>query len=821
MDIGDPQDALPSGTSALDERFRITLGRRYSNGVAVEMSIQPRDRKLLWGRSGNRCAICRRLLVVDSSAAGDPDAVVGEEAHIVARSAAGPRGSVVRTADDGYENLILLCALHHKVVDDQPAHFTTERLRAIKADHEAWVRLALESSTTRGPRPIELPMVPIRLVNRESELLALTAFSNRGAAGPIADVIVLTGMHGVGKSALCAHWAMQNWDRYTDGQLVGRFSGGLGDDRSSVDEVLTGFLHELGIPDDAIPPRFADRRRLFREASQTRRLLVLLDDVREAAEVTALRPTGSGSLVIATSNYFLEELLYEGAGLVEVEPLDPPTSARLLVDLVGEARLEAEPEAVARLIELCVGLPLALRVCGGRLAGAARTRSIASLVAGIESAAHRLEALSGVGSYRVDAIFDVAYQELPAGQAATYRALGLYPGGDIIPAAVARLRDVPVSEATAAIDGLQQAHLVDIAGEDRFRLHELVAHHARTCALRSDTDEDADLALRRLVAWFYAALQRADRAVYADRLRIASASLEVAPGLPSLLTPRDAFRWFARDHTALTAAIRTAGAMGWDERVCQFAEALWPLCYNLRAYTVWFEVYEAGAAAAERLNDSAMIARLRSCLARAYSDQGEFGRSAQEMGVASAAADRCDHPLLKASVAEFGAIMAYERGDAPGALDQFRRARNMYQAIPSERGVALVDYHLAKCFIAMAAYAQAIEPLELAESGFCSLGDEVIHGRVLRRKGEALAGMGDFDGATAAYLAALEIAQRQSLPFDEAETLESLATVAGALHDVDTATEHLQHAVRLYEELGHPRAQVLQVSLGERGAAGA
>ena len=405
---------------------------------------------------------------------------MGEEAHIVARAAAGPRGSALPdSVIDDYDNLILLCALHHKVVDDQPIYYTTDRLRSLKADHEAWVRVQLEEAPPTAPRPIDLPMLPIRLVNRESELAALTELSNRSASGPITDVVVLTGMHGVGKSALGAHWVMQNSHRYADGQLVGRFGQGVGDDRSNVNEVLSAFLHELGIPEDAMPARFADRRRLFREASQSRRLLVLLDDVREAAEVSALRPAGRGSLVVATSNYFLDELLYEGAGLIEVEPLDGPTSVRLLVDIVGAARLEVEPGATERLIELCAGLPLTLRVCGGHLLGTDRKRSIASLVDGIEAAADRVGALSGAGAYSIDAVLEDAYGDLPEPLAATYRALGLYPGGDVIPAALAQLRDMHLEQATATLEALKQRHLVATAGDDRYRLHELVAHHAR------------------------------------------------------------------------------------------------------------------------------------------------------------------------------------------------------------------------------------------------------------------------------------------------------------------------------------------------------
>lgn len=113
------------------------------------MSLSDKDRKILWGRSGNRCALCRRLLVAQRTSV-DEDAVVGDEAHIAARSPGGPRyGEGVPAAVDGYENLILLCRVDHKMVDDQPMHYTATRLRKIKAEHEAWVEQALVGQALR------------------------------------------------------------------------------------------------------------------------------------------------------------------------------------------------------------------------------------------------------------------------------------------------------------------------------------------------------------------------------------------------------------------------------------------------------------------------------------------------------------------------------------------------------------------------------------------------------------------------------------------------------------------------------------------------
>jgi hypothetical protein len=102
------------------------------------VSIADKDRKLLWGLAHNRCAICRTPLVLEATSS-DPKSIVGDEAHIVAQSPTGPRAGSLSSADlDRYENLILLCKVHHKLVDDQPIAYTVDRLREIKAEHEDW-----------------------------------------------------------------------------------------------------------------------------------------------------------------------------------------------------------------------------------------------------------------------------------------------------------------------------------------------------------------------------------------------------------------------------------------------------------------------------------------------------------------------------------------------------------------------------------------------------------------------------------------------------------------------------------------------------------
>ncbi len=116
------------------------------------MSITVKTHKMLWGRSGNRCAMpdCRKELVADATETDD-ESLIGEECHIVAAHVDGPRGDPGFPEDrlNRYENLILLCRVHHKIIDDQPKSYPVVRLKEMKTAHEGWVR---ESLTTYDPQ---------------------------------------------------------------------------------------------------------------------------------------------------------------------------------------------------------------------------------------------------------------------------------------------------------------------------------------------------------------------------------------------------------------------------------------------------------------------------------------------------------------------------------------------------------------------------------------------------------------------------------------------------------------------------------------------
>ena len=121
------------------------------------MTISDKTRKILWGRSGNRCAICKHELIAEATKL-DEESIVGDECHIISPKTNGPRHdpSFPEEKFDLDENLILLCRIHHKMVDDQDSTFTPGIIRQMKSDHEIWIS---ERLVDKKPKPVRVRRV--------------------------------------------------------------------------------------------------------------------------------------------------------------------------------------------------------------------------------------------------------------------------------------------------------------------------------------------------------------------------------------------------------------------------------------------------------------------------------------------------------------------------------------------------------------------------------------------------------------------------------------------------------------------------------------
>jgi tetratricopeptide (TPR) repeat protein len=551
----------------------------------------------------------------------------------------------------------------------------------------------LPSPAVEKRTPRRIPSGPMRLVNRDDELDLLDQLLDQAETAPGPMVAVLSGMHGVGKSAVGNYWSTRVRDRFEGGDLFGDLSKRRRRGGVDVGDVLGEFIRQLGTGDVAIPPTLQDRTAMFRDLTASRRLLILLDDVGDAALVKPLLPAGAGSVVVVTSNSHLEELLYDGAELVPLEPLRPPTAMRLLSGMAGRERLGREPEAAERLVELCGGLPVALCVCGATLK-VHRNRAIASFVTEIEEESKRLGGLSGKGEASIEGVLDFAYSDLDATEVLIYRRLGLHPGPDFGPVQASVLAAVPVDLATASLDLLVDRHLVEPSREERNSFHDLVRIHARACAEQDDSEAEREAAIRRLVDWYYAALRKADRVLTADRLRLAEELPIPAASLPEFADRAEVFAWLDQERANVLAVFRAAVAREWDDRIWQMAEALWLFFYNRKPFSDWIEVLSAAIESAQRRDDAAVEAGMRSQLARAHMDLRQRDLADRELTRSEEVVARSGHEKLAASIREFRGAFYEKYGHYDEAVEEFEGARRAFEELGEERGVAIQVYRL-------------------------------------------------------------------------------------------------------------------------------
>jgi tetratricopeptide (TPR) repeat protein len=655
--------------------------------------------------------------------------------------------------------------------------------------------------------PRNLPPAPRQFVNRERELQALDRVLERAEQSPAVQVAIVSGMRGVGKSAVGSAWAHSRKDEFVDGTLTGDFSRRRSPGGVSVSDVLADFLGELGTSDVAMPSTLAERRRLFERLTRDRRMLVVLDDVDVPAQAQELLPSGGGSVVLVTSAHRLEELVRGGAQPVIVDPLNDDAARSLLDEFASGERTASDESATRTVLEACGGLPIALCVCGARLATHPE-RSVGWLAEQLQQQG-RLRTLSPAGEFDATAVFTSAYHDLRQGEAFMYRRLAAHAGADFAPAAAAAAADLDLVAARGLLEKLEDAYLLQDIGDGRYRAHELVRAHMTAITDSEEPESSREQASARLIDWYTAAARCADHAVTDERLRLGEGEPVEAENLPTLDGPNAAFSWFAVERFNVLEAQREALEREMFERVWQIAEALWPLCASHKRFTEWVSSHEAAVAAGDALGDQRVVARMRSQLARAYAELGRHAEARKEMDLALDAVKQTGDERLAASVVEFDGVCRLRAGELAQALSAFGAARDAFQRVGVRRGVALQDYHIGWSLVLAGDDTLALEPLDRAEHAMREIGDAINVGRALIRKGEALMNLGQDTQARTALSEALTSLESAGVEFEQAEAHEALAVLAEHDSDIARARVHRQRAYRLYRDLGHPRAQEL------------
>ncbi len=356
-----------------------------------------------------------------------------------------------------------------------------------------------------GSGPAQLPADLPLFTGRRAELDRLSALLPEGDGPPgTAVIVVVDGMAGTGKTALAVHWAHRIAHRFPDGSLYVNLRGY--DPHGSPmppDSVTEMFLVALGVAPQAVPEGLDAQAALYRSILADRRVLIVLDNARDAGQVRPLLPGTPGSLVLVTSRSRLGGLVaQQGAHPVTPGLLSAGESYELLSRRLGRARVDAEPEAVAAIIESCARLPLALAIVASRAAHHPGFR-LADVAQELRYDHGSLDAFAGDDpGTDARAVFSWSYQALSPEAAGLFRALALHPGPDITTAAAVALAGAPPRGVRALLTELTGASLLIERAPGRFVFHDLLRAFSGELADVEDSENIRGAALLRMYDHF-------------------------------------------------------------------------------------------------------------------------------------------------------------------------------------------------------------------------------------------------------------------------------------------------------------------------------
>ncbi|WP_170212896.1 BTAD domain-containing putative transcriptional regulator [Catellatospora citrea] len=662
------------------------------------------------------------------------------------------------------------------------------------------------STGPAGRVPEQLPAAPHRFSGRRGDLARLDGLL-AGWPGSAPLICTISGMAGVGKSALAVHWAHAVRDSFPDGRLYLDLRGyDPGRSAMTSGEVVRALLEALQ-PGGRLPHTAPALTAHYRSLIAGRRLLILLDNAHDAEQVRPVLPGAPGAMVLVTSRDQLTGLAAaEHAQPVRLDVFTGDEARSFLSHRLGEQRVAAEPAAVADIVAGCGRLPLALAVVAARAAAHPRF-ALAALATELRGGHGTLTALE-VSDQAADVrtVFMHSYRDLKAAEAAMFRLLALHPGPEVSVAAAARLADVADTDARRTLRELSAAHLIEEPSPGRFRFHDLLRAFARELVRAEDGEPLRAAATQRMVGHYLhtAAAGTLLLAPRRDPVRLAEGSAG-----QRLADHQQAREWFRTEYPVLLAVADIAdGPYLW-----QLAWAL--ITYQDRAghWQDWAELQGKALRAAERRGDTLGAAHSQRGLGRALAwlgrpdarvplhraielfaelgDVASLGHLQLDLSVVEEHQGRADLALRHA---ERGVALFEQAGHQAGLANALNnicvqlaelgrhddgvryglRALALLRELGDRRGEAATYDSLGVAYLQLGDHTRALADFAQAYRLFEEVGDRPGCGDVLLHLGDAHRAAGAEGDAAAAWRAALTIFEELDLA-DAEKALQRLA----------------------------------------------
>jgi DNA-binding SARP family transcriptional activator len=664
--------------------------------------------------------------------------------------------------------------------------------------------------------PRQLP-APIRyFTGRAAELKTLDSLLAEAMAPGVA-VAAISGTAGVGKTSLAVHWAHSVAHLFPDGQLYVNLRGFHPSGRPVAPrEAIFWFLIALGLPPERIPADFEARVGLYRSSLAGKRVLMVLDNARDASQARSLLPGAPGSVVIVTSRNQVPGLVATNSACpIVLDVLTKDETYELLAKQLGRERAASDPRAAAEVAALCARLPLALSLATAH-AVTNPSLPLAHLAAQLGNAQRRLDTLdAGEPTMNMRTVFACSYRNLTEPAARLFRLLGLHPGPDVSVPAAASLAGIPVDQARAALVELTGVNLLTEHAPARYSFHDLLRMYAAERARSTDGTGERRAAIHRILDHYlhtaYTATLKWDRPVL-DPPTLDPPQPGVTPEEP---ISSQALAWFRAEHQVLPALIDLAAENTFDTHIWPLAWALSRFLERQGHWQAWAAMQRSALAAATRLADQSAQAGAYLHLGRASTRLGQgtdaYRYCRRALDLYRQSGDRAGQALTHLNLC----LIQANEGRLSTALRHATQALRLYEALGHLNGQANAHNDIGSLQASLGDHQQALTSSELALTLGRESSDYFCEACAWDSLGYAHYNLGNHQQAITCYQRALELFRNLGDRFNENVVLTHLGETQHALGDAKGARKAWLGALAILDELRHPGADEMRTRISQ------
>jgi len=667
-----------------------------------------------------------------------------------------------------------------------------------------------------APPRRNLPQQP-SLVGRRSELRALTsAIADEGVnGGSVVTVEAVSGMAGVGKTALAVAAAHVLAESYPDGQLYIDLHGhSPTQEPLSARAALATLLRLLGAPAPSIPAELEGRTALWRTMLAERRVVIVLDDASGPEQIGPLLPSGSPSLTIIASRRHLTGI--PQAVSVPLDALPEEDAIALFRGFAGEERTDDRAET-ARIVGLCGYLPLAIELVAHRFR-ARQSWTLTVLADRLARGPGRLREIRSADQQQEMArAFALSYRTLAPQQRTAFRRLGLHPGPEFTATAAATLLGLPQDTTERLLEGLLACHLLREPVPDRYRYHDLLREYAYHLSLSEDSEQERRHALARLTDFYLAATDLADRTAFPHRARLDPPTTLPSATPPPLPDSAAARAWLAAERGNLMAVEEHARRNG---APAQAARLTGSLAGYLLSECHWQDARALLRQAVDhwdRTDDNTpALCRGLTDLCAAHASIGDYAEAAAAGERALQLACALGDESAEAEVLRVLGTLNWHLGENRTALALLQksfaiksRSGDIWDKARSRNNIAVTMLFLGEREQALANFRGALE-------GFREAADATAAAQTLNNIGELQVQAGEFTAARHSFEESLSFLEVDGSRYDRATVRRNLAEVLTESGEPAHALVMLGETLSEFRSLGDRKSQAeALVGIGE------